>query len=83
MIKRVATVGIAAGLSIVASATAALAETTYPIAPNSGGSVAGAGGTAFTGASGVPFGMVMVVALMVVGVAALLVARRWGTRFGS
>jgi len=40
----------------------------------------GGGGTAFTGAS-VSLGMVATVALLVVGIAALLVARRRAARF--
>jgi hypothetical protein len=82
MLKRSAVVGIAAVASIIVTATAALAESTYPVEATSG-SATGGGSTAFTGASGVPFGLVMIASLLVVGTIALFAARRWGARLGG
>ncbi len=47
------------------------------VAPQGGGTTfKGAGGTAFTGAGNISLGMLIVAALLIVGVASLLVSRR-------
>jgi Zn-dependent protease with chaperone function len=61
---------------LLGSASMALAQTTYPVAPTSGSVEGASGSTAFTGASGVPIAMLMAGALLIVGLAALFVARR-------
>jgi hypothetical protein len=91
MIKRTTGILATAAMMILSTAAAAMAQTnTYPM-PTSGttsvkaqSGVAGTGGgTAFTGSSQIPVGTLMIVALVVVGLAALLVARRRAARFAS
>jgi hypothetical protein len=76
-VKRIATiVTLALGMALVGAGTA-LAKN-YPPTPsggNGGTSGGGGGGVAFTGAN-VSFGIVLVAALVVVGVAALFISRR-------
>ena len=87
MIKRATTVVMLAAFTLVVSATAALAQTsTYPVSPTRSTSVEGAGGsngTAFTGSSQIPLGTLMIVAFVVIGLTALLVARRRAARFAG
>ena len=78
--KRTATIAIlSVGLTIASAATALAAN--YPPTPgggggnNSTGTSGGGGGVAFTGAN-VTLGMIVFVALVAVGVAALIVGRR-------
>jgi hypothetical protein len=79
-VKRTATIAILSmGLTIASAATALAAN--YPPNPgggggnNSTGTSGGGGGVAFTGAN-VTLGMIVFVALVAVGVAALIVGRR-------
>jgi hypothetical protein len=79
-VKRTATIAILSmGLTIASAATALAAN--YPPTPgggggnNSTGTSGGGGGVAFTGAN-VTLGMIVFVALVAVGVAALIVGRR-------
>jgi LPXTG-motif cell wall-anchored protein len=87
MIKRVTGILAIATVSILSTAATAMAQasTTYPptsVAGESG--VAGTGGgTAFTGSSQVPVGTLLMIGLVVVGLAALFVARRRAARFAS
>ena len=86
MIKRVTGVLASAAFSVVATASAAMAQTsTYPVSPHPSTSVEGTsggnGGTAFTGASQIPLSTVLICLLVVAGVAALVVARRRAARF--
>jgi len=73
--------------TVVLSAGAAFADSTYPptVVKGANGSRGGAGGgTAFTGSAQLPFAMLMVAILVLVGVAALsavFVARRRAARF--
>jgi hypothetical protein len=91
MIRKVSTVVTLTFVSVIATAGAAMAQTTssYPISPSASTVVKGAsgtngvGGTAFTGSSQIPVGTLMVVALVVAGVAALFVARRRAARFAG
>ena len=70
--------------SVVLSAGAALADSNYPPTVVKGASGSkGDGATAFTGSSQLPFAMLMIAALVVVGATALIVARRRATRFGG
>ncbi len=90
MIKRVtATLAIAA-FSILTTASIAMAQTSsYPVSPSTPSTVVKGtggtadGGTAFTGSSQIPVGTLMLVGLVVVGLAALLVARRRAARFSA
>jgi hypothetical protein len=79
-VKRTATIAILSmGLTITSAATALAAN--YPPTPgggggnNSTGTSGGGGGVAFTGAN-VTLGMIVFIALVAVGVAALIVGRR-------
>jgi hypothetical protein len=79
-VKRTATIAIlSVGLTIASAATALAAN--YPPTPgggggnNSTGTSGGGGGVAFTGAN-VTLGMIVFIALVAVGVAALIVGRR-------
>jgi hypothetical protein len=79
-VKRTATIAILSmGLTIASAATALAAN--YPPTPgggggnNSTGTSGGGGGVAFTGAN-VTLGMIVFIALVAVGVAALIVGRR-------
>ncbi|MFL5766981.1 MAG: hypothetical protein ACJ758_03950 [Actinomycetota bacterium] len=80
--KRTATVAIlSVGLTVASAATALAAN--YPPTPGGGGGNntsgtgggGGGGGVAFTGAN-VSLGMIVLVALVAVGVAALVIGRR-------
>jgi hypothetical protein len=81
IVKRTATVAIlSVGLTIASAATALAAN--YPPTPGGGGGggsnstgTSGGGGVAFTGAN-VTLGMIVFVALVAVGVAALVIGRR-------
>ena len=85
MIKRVTVVLASAAISLVATASAAMAQTsTYPVSPHPSTSVegtSGGGGTAFTGASQIPLSTVLICLLVIAGVTALVVARRRAARF--
>ena len=82
--RKVTAVVTLALASVVLSAGAAMADSTYPPTVVKGASGSrGDGGTAFTGSSQLPFAMLMIAALVVVGATALIVARRRATRFGS
>ena len=74
---------------LLASATAAVAQTTYPpssaptasVAGFGGGTQeAGAGGTAFTGGAGIGTGTMIMVALLIAGIAALYLGWRRAER---
>jgi hypothetical protein len=69
--------------SIVLSAGAALADSTYPppttVVKGASGS-RGDGGTAFTGSTQLPFAMLMIGVLVVAGLTALYIARRRSSR---
>jgi hypothetical protein len=77
--KRAAAVLSTAALTVLITAGNALAETYPPTVADTGGNVGtnvgGAGGTAFTGGD-VSFGAIALVALLALGMTALLVARR-------
>lgn len=79
--KRMFGVLVTALATMVVTAGTALAQTTYPPTPTETTSVAGGGGsnTAFTG-SDASLVAVIAVALLVVGLAALFVARRRSAR---
>ena len=85
MIKRLTGMVAFAGIAVIVTAGAALAQTsTYPVSPQPSTSVEGAsGGTAFTGSSQVPVGTLMLCLLVVAGVTALVVARRRAARFAG
>jgi hypothetical protein len=91
MIRRVIGIAAMAVVAIVTTASLAMAQTSsYPISPSGGASVkgvsgsrGGGAGTAFTGSSQIPLGTVLLVTLVVVGLGALLVARRRAARFAS
>ena len=90
MMRRISTVIALTFASLVATATAAMAQTSssYPITPSPSTVVKGAsgtsgGGTAFTGSSQIPLGTLMIVVLVLAGVAALFVARRRAARFAG
>ena len=86
MIKRVTGVLALAAISLVATAGAAIAQTsTYPVSPHPSTSVegtsGGTGGTAFTGPAQIPLSTVLICLLVIAGVTALVVARRRAARF--
>ena len=86
MMKRVTVVLASAAISLVATASAAMAQTsTYPVSPHPSTSVegtsGGSGGTAFTGSSQIPLSTVLICLLVIAGVTALVVARRRAARF--
>jgi hypothetical protein len=87
--RRVTGIAAMAVVAIVMTASSAMAQTSsYPISPSATASVKGisgsrGGGTAFTGSSQIPVGTLLLVALVVVGLGALLVARRRAARFAS
>ena len=94
MMKRITGILTIAAVTILSTAATAIAQTTsYPMptsdttsvkAQSGVSGVAGTGGgTAFTGSSQIPIGTLMIVALLVVGLAALLVARRRAARFAA
>lgn len=81
--KVVGAVGLAIG-AVIVSAGAALAETTYPPSPSVLGGGGGGGESAFTGAtSDVSIGAILAVSLLLVGLGALLVARRRAARLAG
>ena len=86
MMKRVTGVLASAAISLVATASAAMAQTsTYPVSPASldvcGRHLWRHGGTAFTGSSQIPLSTVLICLLVIAGVTALVVARRRAARF--
>ena len=86
MMKRVTGVLASAAISVVATAGAAMAQTsTYPVSPDPSTSVEGTsgsnGGTAFTGSTQIPLSAVLICLLVIAGVTALVVARRRAARF--
>ena len=86
MIKRVTGVLAFAAISLVATASAAVAQTsTYPVSPHPSASVegtsGGSGGTAFTGSAQIPLSTVLICLLVIAGITALVVARRRAARF--
>jgi hypothetical protein len=88
MMRRVTTVLALTLVSLVATAGAAMAQTSsYPMSPSTqvkgASGTNGGGGTAFTGSSQIPLGTLMIVVLVVAGVAALFVARRRAARFAG
>jgi hypothetical protein len=90
MITRATGVMAIAVIIILTTAATAMAQTSsYPISPSSpttvvkGASGSSGGGTAFTGSNQIPVGTLMLVALVVIGVGALLVARRRAARFAA
>jgi hypothetical protein len=91
MMKRAIGILAIAAVTILSTAVTAIAQTSSYPPPNSpttsvkaqSGVAGTGGGTAFTGSSQIPVGTLMVVALLVVGLAALLVARRRAARFAS
>ena len=83
MMRRVTAVMTLTLASIVLTAGAALAGTgTYPppVSVKGASGTRGDGGTAFTGSTQLPFAMLMVGVLVVVGLTALYVARRRSAR---
>jgi hypothetical protein len=80
--KRAAAVLSSAFVTVLVTAGTALAQTDYPptttVQPTGGQNPTG-GGTAFTGGD-ISFGAIAFAALLVVGVAALFVARRRAAR---
>jgi hypothetical protein len=86
--KRAAAVLSSALLTVLITAGTALAQTDYPpstsVQPTSGatGPTGGTGGTAFTGGD-LSFGTIAFATLLVVGVAALFVARRRAARLAG
>ena len=88
MMKRaIGALTIATATVLTTAATAMAQTSSYPISPpvsvKGASGTAGTGGTAFTGSSQIPVGTLMVVGLVVVGLAALLVARRRAARFAA
>jgi hypothetical protein len=89
MMRRITTVMTLTFASVLVTAGAALAQTSsYPVSPTrttvvKGESGTRGAGTAFTGSSQVPMITLMIVALVVVGVAALFVARRRAARLAG
>ena len=86
MMRRITAVTTLAFASIVLSAGAALAGSTYPppsTAVEAAGGSRGDGGTAFTGSTQLPFAMLMVAVLVIAGLTALYVARRRSTRLAG
>jgi hypothetical protein len=86
--KRAAAVLSSALLTVLVTAGTALAQTTTyppePTSPTSGatGPTGGTGGTAFTGGD-LSFGTIAFATLLVVGVAAMFVARRRAARLAG
>jgi hypothetical protein len=88
MMRRISAVVTLTFASLLVTAGAAMAQSSYPVTPSPTTVVKGAsgtrgGGTAFTGSSQIPFATLMIVALVVAGVAALFVARRRAARFAG
>jgi hypothetical protein len=84
--KRAAAVLSSALVTVLVTAGSALAQTDYPpsttVQPTSGATNPTGGGTAFTGGD-ISFGAIAFAALLVVGVAALFVARRRAARLAG
>jgi hypothetical protein len=86
MIKRATGILAVATVTILSTAVTAMAQTTTyppPASVEATGGTRGTGGTAFTGSSQIPVGTLILVALVIVGVAALFVARRRAARFSA
>ena len=86
MLKRVTGVVILTTVAMVVLAGSAIAQTstaTYPVSPVTSVEAAGGSKTAFTGSGLISFGTVMVVALVIAGLTALLVARRRAARLAG
>ena len=86
MMRRVTAVMTLTLVSLVATAGAAMAQTsTYPppVSVKGASGTDGGGATAFTGSSQIPVGTLMVVALVIFGLTALFVARRRAARFAG
>jgi hypothetical protein len=86
MMRRITALMTLTLATVVLSAGAALADSTYPptVVKGANGSRGTGDGTAFTGSAQLPFAMLMVAILVLVGVAALsavFVARRRAARF--
>jgi hypothetical protein len=86
MMRRITAIATLALASVVLSAGAAFADSTYPppstVVKGASGS-RGDGGTAFTGSTQLPLALVMVGVLVVVGLTALYVARRRSARLAA
>jgi hypothetical protein len=82
--KRVTSVLASAFVMVLVTAGSALAQTTTypPTPPTVEGSGGSAGGTAFTGGD-VTFGALAAIALLAVGVTALIVARKRAARLAG
>lgn len=81
--KRLAGTLVLAAVSLLLSATAALADNHYPATDDTSVEGAGgSGGTAFTG-SDVSMAAVAIAALLVIGMTALFVARRRAARLAA
>jgi hypothetical protein len=81
--KRLAGIMALAAVSLLITATAALADSHYPITDDTSVEGAGgSGGTAFTG-SDVSMAAVAIAALLVIGLTALFVARRRAARLAA
>ena len=81
--KRLTGTLVLAAVSLLLSATAALAQTNYPATDDTSVEGAGgSGGTAFTG-SDVSMAAVAIAALLVIGLTALFVARRRAARLAA
>jgi hypothetical protein len=90
MFKRATGILAIAAVTILSTAVSAMAQTTTYPPPSSPvtsvagtGGTRGTGGTAFTGSSQISVGTLMLVALVIVGLAALFVARRRAARFSA
>ena len=90
MFKRATGILAIAAVTILSTAVSAMAQTTTYPQPTSAttsvqaaGGTRGTGGTAFTGSSQISVGTLMLVALVIVGLAALFVARRRAARFSA
>lgn len=86
MMRRATAVMTLTLVSLVATAGAAMAQTsTYPppVSVKGASGTDGGGATAFTGSSQIPVGTLMVVALVILGLTALFVARRRAARFAG
>lgn len=87
MIRRITAVMTLTLASLVLSAGAAMADSTYPptVVKGANGSKGGGGSTAFTGSTQLPVAMLMATVLVVAGLTALSVVfvarRRAATRF--
>ena len=73
--KRKLAVAAMAVTTVLMTAATAFAQDGYGVNPGGGAGVEGAGGTAFTGGD-VATGVIVAIALVAVGIIALVVARR-------